>query len=85
MFETLDRCVSPEVFTYQAQVIQKSIEEDKWYLSEQAGHDVGWQAAEEHFIKTYLNGFAAGFRASYCGFVCYHRHNCLLAKKYLCR
>ena len=76
-------CVNQEVFTYQASVIKKSIEEDKWYLSEQAGHDVGWEAAKEHFFNTYSMGFAAGFRASFCGLVCPKRFHCAIASKYL--
>lgn len=89
MCEAIDNCVSEDVFTVQAELIKKCIEEDKWYLSEQEskklGHpvDVGWAAAEQHFYQTYLNGFAAGFRASFCGFVCPVRKRCNLAKKYI--
>lgn len=82
MGETL-QCIDQQVFTFQAQVLKKSIEEHKWYLSEKAGHDVGLEIAQEHFFKTYLNGFAAGFRASYCGFVCLKRHTCRIAQRYL--
>lgn len=76
-------CINKDVFTYQANVIKHSIEEDKWYLSEKAGYDVGWKIAEDHFIQTYLMGFAAGFRSSFCGFVCPKRFDCVIAKKYL--
>jgi hypothetical protein len=76
-------CESDSFFTVQAQSIQKCIEEHKWFLSEKAGHDVGWVEAEENFLDTYFMGFAAGFRASYCGSVCSLRHECEMAKKYL--
>lgn len=83
MEEELTQCVNQEVFTYQAKVIKISINEDKWYLSERAGYDVGWEIATKHFIETYLMGFAAGFRASFCGMICEKRFNCTIAKKYL--
>ena len=78
-----ESCINKDVFTYQASVIKLSIEEDKWYMSEKAGHDVGLEIAKEHFFNTYLNGFAAGFRASFCGLVCSKRFDCAIAKKYL--
>jgi hypothetical protein len=78
-----NHCINQDVFTYQASVIQKSIEEDKWYLSERAGHDVGWDVAKDHFFNTYSMGFAAGFRSSFCGLVCPKRFHCSIAAKYL--
>ena len=50
--------------------VRKEIEKDKWYLSEAAGHDVGWKNAETHFINNYLNNWAEGYRSCYCRFVC---------------
>jgi hypothetical protein len=76
-------CTNKDFFVVQSRVIQKSIEEDKWYLSEQQGKDVGWEMAKEHFINTYFAGFAAGFRASYCTLTCPLRHDCAFAKKFI--
>jgi len=44
----------------------KAISEHKWYLSEQAGYDVGYQFAEQNFIENILPTFANDFRARYC-------------------
>ena len=50
--------------------LREEIERDKWYLSEKEGHDIGWEAAEQHYINTHLNGWAAGFKSCYCNQVC---------------
>ena len=76
-------CNNEEFFAVQSKVMEKSIAEDKWYLSEKEGKDVGWEIAKEHFYETYFAGFAAGFRVSYCTLVCPHRHNCSEAQKWL--
>ena len=44
----------------------QAISENKWYLSEQAGHDVGYLATELHFIDHFLPAFACAFRIEYC-------------------
>ena len=44
----------------------EAIDEDKWYLSERAGHDVGYSVAELHFIDHFLCAFAHSFRINYC-------------------
>ena len=49
------------------------IEKDKWYLSEKAGYDVGWNTAKKHFVETYLNNWAEGYRKCYCSLVCENR------------
>jgi hypothetical protein len=46
--------------------IAEAIDEDKWYLSERAGRDVGYRIAELHFIDHFLCTFARGFRVDYC-------------------
>jgi hypothetical protein len=50
----------------------------KYYLSEKARHDVGWSFAERNFIEHYLDTWAAGFKAAYCGHVCPDRNACEL-------
>lgn len=76
-------CNNEDFFVVQAKTMQRSIEEDKWYMSEKEHRDVGWDAAEEHFVKTYFLGFAAGFRASYCALVCPNRKDCAQAQRWL--
>ncbi len=80
---TMQSCSNTSFFSEQAKILRKSIEEDKWYLSEREGHDVGWAAAESHFFRTYFSGFAAGFKACYCSLTCPLRRNCDLAKPWL--
>jgi hypothetical protein len=72
-------CKNPDFFVQQAELVRKCIAEHKWYLSEKAGHDVGWSYAEQHFARTYLQGFAIGFRAAFCGLVCFQRAICKLS------
>jgi len=78
-----DVCNNKDFFVIQAKIMQKAIEEDKWILSEKEGHDVGWNAAQEHFFKTFFSGFAAGFRVSYCALICPFREDCKQAQKWL--
>ena len=72
-----------ELLNVEIPAIKRAIKEDKWYLSQRAGQDVGWKEAEEDFIKNYLMTWAAGFKAAYCGFTCSERDNCNIAiRKY---
>ncbi|MEO1524248.1 MAG: hypothetical protein AAFX06_02375 [Planctomycetota bacterium] len=43
---TVEAPVSPE--------LQAEIEKHKYFLSEKAGHDVGWEFAEEDYRKHYM-------------------------------
>ena len=77
-----NHCVEPHFFQSQAEYLRKCIEEHKWYLSERAHKDVGWEVAQKDFLDVFFQGFTAGFRASYCGMVCKHRDNCVIGVKY---
>ena len=46
--------------------LSQAISENKWYLSERAGHDMGYRAAQLHFIDHFLPSFAHAFRMEYC-------------------
>lgn len=74
-------CLNREFFQLQAKIVQRCIDEDKWYLSEQPG-DVGWDKAEQHFLQRYMPGFAVGFRAAYCGLMCPMRKECETGRHY---
>ena len=63
--------------------IKVAIKEDKWYLSQINKEDVGWKTAERHFIKNYLEVWAAGYKAAYCGRACEDREDCEFAQPYL--
>jgi hypothetical protein len=79
----LDHCENKDCIIKQAELLRKCIEEDKYYLSEKAGYDVGWDFAQQHFIKTYFAGFAVVWRAVYCSQACPLRSGCYIATKYL--
>lgn len=54
----------------------KAIEENKWYLSEQAGRDVGWDIARQHFYENYLDEVSSAFRRQYCAAACRQQGGC---------
>ncbi len=60
--------------------LQRAIDEDKWYLSERAGYDVGWEKAKQHFYKKFLLGFSKQYRRTFCEQLCEVRSSCLLYK-----
>ncbi|MCK5805435.1 MAG: hypothetical protein KAI66_21570 [Lentisphaeria bacterium] len=54
----------------QMQWLREAIDENKWYMSERAGHDVGWEAAERDFNIHHLNRVGNEFRIAYCTVEC---------------
>ena len=76
-------CTNRDFFILQAKIMQHAIEEDKWYLSEEQHQDVGWAAAEEHFLRVYASGFNAGYRACYCALHCPYRKDCEQAQRWI--
>jgi hypothetical protein len=63
----MNNCQHLEDFlAYERLQLDRAITEHKWYLSERAGYDVGYQAAEQSFAENYLLEFAYAFRAKYC-------------------
>ncbi|MDE0838094.1 MAG: hypothetical protein OSB41_03480 [Kiritimatiellae bacterium] len=60
----------------------RAIEEDKWYLSERAGHDVGWDYAKKHFVENFLLGFSQHYRSTFCEQRCDYRLSCQLYQRY---
>ena len=59
--------------------LKRALDEDKWYLSERAGFDVGMEAAERNFCRHHLDRFAQSFRVDFCRNKCPERHTCELA------
>ena len=76
-------CTNKDFFVTQANIMHRAIEEDKYYLSEQEHHDVGWQFAEEHFLRVYASGFNAGYRACYCALYCSCKRDCVQAQRWM--
>jgi hypothetical protein len=56
----------------------KEINKNKYYLSQKAHYDVGWNKAEEDFLEHYLDTWATGFKAAYCNHVCDVKNDCEL-------
>ncbi len=62
--------------------LEAAIDENKWYLSERAGYDVGYEAAEEDFRRRHLEQFAREFRMRYCLGLCPGRDRCEMAARF---
>ena len=56
--------------------LRDAIEEDKWYLSEKEGHDVGISQAEKHFVDSFIERWAANWRRVWCNERCPFRDGC---------
>lgn len=65
----------------QRQTLQRAVDEDKWYLSERAGFDVGHDAAMDSFVRHHLDQFAQEFRVWFCRERCPGRQACDLARR----
>ena len=61
--------------------LREAIDEDKWYLSEEAGYDVGYEVACENFMRHHLDRFAHEFRVRFCRNRCPSRTSCVLARR----
>lgn len=68
------------LMVWQAKRMREAIDEAKWYLSEQAGRDVGGHAAAADFHERHLHRCATDWRDHYCGSVCEHRDDCELGE-----
>jgi len=64
----------------QREHLRRAIEEHKWYLSERAGYDVGWEAAKNDFYRTHLDRVAQEFRVRYCRAYCVLKSDCSLVR-----
>ena len=64
--------------------LRAALEENKWYLSQRAGHDVGATIAEWDFIDHHLEAFADRFRAAFCG-RCSHSDECVVCERFVMR
>ncbi len=59
--------------------LRKALDENKWYLSEREGHDVGEQKATEDFLQKHFDRFASEVRTAFCQHECERHENCPLA------
>jgi len=78
----MKKCPFFDPFTNeQLRRLASAIDENKWYMSERAGSDVGYEAALEDFRRRHLDQFARQFRLEYCLGVCPGRDRCELASR----
>jgi hypothetical protein len=56
-----------------------ALDENKWFLSERVGRDVGEQAATEDFLQHHFDRFAGEIRGRFCQHECGRHANCPLA------
>ncbi len=65
-----------EFMAEQKVLLQKSLDDNKWFLSEKIGHDVGENTAQNDFMKNHLKRVAAQFREFFCGSRCPDSNDC---------
>ncbi len=58
--------------------LRRAIDENKWYLSERQGHDVGLAAAKHDFLEHHLDHVTHDFRMRFCRSACEKRTGCAL-------
>ena len=77
----MDACIRNVAYiAAEGQRLRAAIADNKWCLSQLAGHDVGQAAAEAHFIEHFLDKFAAQFQSCFCR-GCAAAHECTLRTK----
>lgn len=73
----MEGCTHTEEFLgLEREALKKAIDEHKWYLSEQAGYDIGYQFAQADFIQKYISIWGEIFRKKYCTRQCLDRDVC---------
>lgn len=72
-----------ELLDWQIIQYRQSVDEYRKELSKEQHRCVSWQEAEQEFSKMNLKNLGEQSRVEYCGLVCPHRNNCLVALKYL--
>ncbi len=70
-----------EFILAQRRRFDEALAENKWYLSERAGRDVGVAAAKRDFLEHHFERVALQFRAWFCGEECRLRETCEMAVK----
>ncbi|MFO7535932.1 MAG: hypothetical protein R6X19_09690 [Kiritimatiellia bacterium] len=59
--------------------LKHALDENKWYLSEQEGHDVGEQSATQDFLQRHFDRFAEEIRTRFCEHQCARQKECPLS------
>jgi hypothetical protein len=80
----INRCVElTKLLEFEREKLRKAIDLHKYYLSEKAPGDVGFQFAEQDFMKKYLQKWAIDSRNNYCESICEHSHECTIYQESL--
>ena len=75
-------CQCPEFSRYMEEFrrrLRQALDENKWYMSERQGRDVGEQTATQDFLQNHFDQFAADVRTRFCEHQCARQKNCPLA------
>lgn len=59
--------------------LKHAIDENKWYLSEQEGRDVGEKIATQDFLQRHFDRFAEEIRTRFCEHQCSRQKACPLS------
>ena len=73
-----------EYMALQQKALRLALDENKWYLSERAGYDVGMAVALDDFCRHHLDRFAHEFRITFCGRLCPAADTCIGARSLRC-
>ncbi|MBM4155573.1 MAG: hypothetical protein FJ221_11180 [Lentisphaerae bacterium] len=68
-----------DYLAHQREHLRQAIDENKWYLSERQGRDVGPATAKVDFIENHFDRVAHDFRVRFCGADCIRRAQCPVA------
>lgn len=81
----MNTCVRNEDYiAAEREQLRAALDENKWYLSERAGTDVGRRNAEADFIDRHIEVFSNRFRAVFCG-RCSYQDGCPICSKFMLR
>lgn len=64
---------------WQIERYQQAVRDNRWFMSQKQQRSIDWEEAEQDFIGQNLYGCAEKWRLEYCGELCPHKTNCLLA------
>lgn len=72
-----------ELIDFQIIQYRQAVDEHRVDLSKAEGRCVAWQEAEQDFSRQDRTEMSDKSRVEYCGLVCPHSQNCLLAMQFL--
>ena len=72
-----------ELIDWEILQYRKEVDEHRVDLSKVEGRCVAWQEAEQDFNASDRAALEDKWRSEYCGQVCPHRENCLVAANFL--